>query len=523
MNTKEVIIVGSGIAGCSLALALAKRGVSVTIVTHSAMEKQETDTFTISQEIIESALQNFQLKCDEKCCARAYEQIQSCAKHSLDELFGEDFFTEKKSVTCIQSYLKDQLAKFSQVEWLYKHSLIEILTLEKNSLKPSDLYKKPTCFGIRVYNHESDCLEYLLAKEVILATGGAETLYRYQCEQFTNGESLAIAEEAGVRLIHMDLVEFYPLALHKKGRLPYLLPLELVLDGAKFYAQDFSDISIPFSSPHQMSQEIYEVLLKNEEEFIWLDLTHLNFTELNLKYPELENDCSKKGFNLLKDFLPVRPTALYTCGGIAVDRTAQTNLQRLRAIGNVACTGVFYNGKSRILSLLESFTWAVSAAEDISKLVQKLVYYFPVIKDRNESIVKKTHATYQEVCLLKNLMWNYVGIQRDLVHLKRAYSLLQELSKQIQDDHFRELSISNIRILLTIKIALTITKAALDKENLHPTVRRKSPSLKFSSRTSEIEPELHLERAKYSKISHLYLKNMIHLMKNESHFTHDHF
>lgn len=523
MNTKEVIIVGSGIAGCSLALGLAKRGASVTIVTHSEVDQPDIDSFAISQEIIDHALQDFQSKCDEKCCARAHEQLHSLAKHSIEELFGSDFFIEKKNNACIQDYLKEQLSKFPQVEWLYNYSLIEILTLEKNSLKTSDLYKKPTCFGIRVYNHECNCLEYLLAKEVVLATGGAESLFRYQCAQFSNGESLAIAQEAGVRLIHMDLVEFYPLSLHKKDRVPFLLPLELVKSGAKIYAQDFSDVSIPFSSSNQMSQDIYEVLLKNQEEFLWLDLTHLNISEINHKYPDLENDCSKRGFNLVKDFLPIRPVALHTCGGVSVDRMGQTNVQRLRAIGNVACTGVFYNIKPRVLSLLESFTWAVSAAEDISKLVHKLVYYFPVIKEKSVSALKNNNKNYQDILLLKNLMWNYAGIRKNATHLKRAYCLLQELLKLIQDDHSRELSISNIRAVLTIKIALTITKAAFEKENLQHSIKQKFPSLKFPSKISEIDPEVHVERVKYSKISHLYLKNVIQLIKTESSITQDRF
>lgn len=458
MKTKEVLVVGAGIAGCAVALALAKRNMAVTLVTSYHDQRIYHASF-IQQDQLEEKIQALQEKMEEHLiCSRANEQLIQLARLSVDELLGAHYLIDRNGNIDIYCCLQEQLKQFDFVEWISPYSFIDLITLDHYSLKPADRYKKPTCLGIVAYNHETKELEHIFAKETILATGGATSLFPHSTHSSKAwGEGLAVAYRAGVRLLNMDQIQFHPLALFERDRPCFPLPLEILQRGCRVHTE--KTIQLDLASTHQeLLNQFYDQLLHARSEHLWLNLTLLDPVELKDAFPTVDAYCLNHGWNIAKDELPVLPVASYTYGGIAVDRVGQTTMNRLRAIGEVACTGLFGGFQEEAFNVLESLTWAVACAEDVVKQVNKLIYYFPKIKEKepltSSSILQEDWQT------LRHIMWRYVGIKRDLPHLKRGLLLLEQLKQSQLIEGCMPQSLEFIQLDHAIQTAQLIAKAA---------------------------------------------------------------
>lgn len=420
MRTKEILVIGAGIAGCAVALALAKRGIAVTIMT-SPFDQRVYHASFIYQNNLEEKVRDLQKeKQEQMSCSRAYEQLMTLASQSIEELLEPNYLVDRNGYIDVHRCLQDQLKQHPQVEWFAHHSIIELLTLDQHSQKKVDRYKKPSCIGVIAYNHDTQRIEYFLAKETILATGGASSLFPYSAHPSTAcGVGIAIAYRAGARLLNMDQIQFHPLGLFEKDRPCVPLPIGLLAEGGKVYSSKSVPLEIDFSSPGYLLHQFYDQLLKTHSEHLWLDLTLLDHIALKEKFPTVDTYCLNHGFNLVKDPLPIVPIAVYTSGGIAIDRTAQTTLQRLRAIGEVACTGLFWNYREEVLNILESLTWALACAEDIAKQINKFIYYYPDLREGASHLGSSSSIVEEDWKLLRQMMWSYVGIHHDRIHLDR--------------------------------------------------------------------------------------------------------
>lgn len=477
MKTKEVLVIGAGIAGCAVALALAKRGVAVTIMTSSFDQRVYHASF-IQHEKLEERVQNLQKERQEQFnCSRAYEQLATLARKSVDELLEPNYLIDRNGNIDIHRCIQDQLKQQVNIEWLSHHSAIEILTLDQHSLKKSDRYKKSACIGVVAYNYETRRIEYFLAKETILATGGACSLFPYSAYPMTAyGEGIAIAYRAGARLLNLEQMQFHPLGLFEKNRPCFPFPLELLAEGGKIYAAKGISLNIDHSSPAYLLRQLYDQLLKTHSEHLWLDLTHLDPLFIKEKFSTVDMYCLNHGFNFVKDLLPIVPVAAYNCGGIAIDRVGQTTLQRLRAIGAVACTGLFWNVKDEALGVLESLTWALACAEDIAKQVVKLVYYFPDLREGPSHLQSSVATLEEDWKILREIMWFYVGIKHDRPHLERGAALLEQLLLANAHPHLASYSIEQLQLFHAIQTAQLITHAIRIQQGMlvHPFFRPSS-------------------------------------------------
>lgn len=465
MKTKEIIVIGAGIAGCAVALALAKRGIAVTILT-SPLDQRIYHGLFVKQDDLDEKVKFLQSKREEYLsCSRAHEQLALLARKGMDELL-ESHYLDRNGHLDIHRCLQEQLKLQTNVEWITHHSAIELLTLDQHSFKKADRYKKPTCAGVVAYNHDTQKVDYFLAKETILATGGASSLYPYSTHSATScGDGLAMAYRAGARLLNMDQVQFHPLGLYEKDRPCFPLPIELLAEGGKILSVKSSPLEIDLLSS-SLNQILYDYLLKTGNEHLWLDLTLLNHEAIKDKYPSVDSYCLNHGFNLVKDLLPIVPVASYTCGGIAVDRVGQTSLQRLRAVGEAACTGLFWNFKEESLSILESLTWAMTCAEDIAKQTPKLIYYFPDFREGAHHVGVSGTLVEEDWKLLRKIMWYYVGIKQDRSHLERGCALLDQLYYANSPHDGSNLSIEQIQLFYAIQTAQLIANSAKSQNGI---------------------------------------------------------
>jgi len=259
--------------------------------------------------------------------------------------------------------------------------------------------------------------------------------------------------------LNMDQFQFHPLGFFEKEGPCFPLPLELLNEG-QLYIENTNLID-PVSGPEELSEQLYELLLANRRDHLWLDLTQTDPVALKEKFASTDAYCLAQGYNFTKDPLPVVPIANYTCGGIAVDRAGQTNLQRLRAIGEVSCTGLFNQDKEEALSVLESLTWAHACADDIAKQAGKLIYYFPELREDIGSLDPSSSIVAEDWDLLRTVMWSYVGIKRDRPRLERACKFLNDLHRANFLDDMSACTIEQIQLFYAIQTGRIVAHTAL--------------------------------------------------------------
>lgn len=491
MKTKEILVVGAGIAGCAVALALAKRGLAVTIMT-SPYDQRAYHAPFIHQDSLEEKVKDLQKEKQERVsCSRAYEQLSTLARQSIQELLESNYLVDRYGNIDIHRCLQEQLKQHPQVEWFSHHSVVELLTLDQHSHRKADRYKKPACVGVIAYNHDSQRIEYFLAKETILATGGASSLFPYSTHPTTAyGGGIAIAYRAGARLLNMDQIQFHPLGLFERDRPCFPLPLELLAEGGKIYASKSAPLEGDISSSSYLLHQLYDQLLKTRSEHLWLDLTLLDPVSLRDKFPTVDAYCLNHGFNIAKDPLPIVPVCVDTCGGIVVDKTAQTTLQRLRAIGSVACTGLFWNHKEEALGVLESLTWALACAEDIAKQTHKFIYYFPDMREGPCHLGASSAIVEEDWKTLRQIMWSYVGIHHDRAHLERGCALIDHLALLNTPHDLSSCSIEQIQLYHAIQTAQLIAHSVHAQQG---TLNHYSPRFpSFFQRTAQESLRTHI-------------------------------
>lgn len=488
MRTKDVLVIGAGIAGCAVALALAKKGVAVTIMT-SPFDQRIYHSSFIHHDSLEEKIKNLQKEKEEHLhCSRAYEQLMTYASQSVSELLEPNYLVDRNGNIDIHRCLQDQLKKNPLVEWLSHYSVIELLTLDHHSQKRVDRYKKPTCIGVIAFNHDTQRVEYFLSKETILATGGASSLFPYSTHSKTTcGSGIAMAYQIGARLLNMDQIQFHPLGLFERGNTCFPLPIELLSEGGEIYTTKAMPLKIDVTSSNHLLHQIYEELLKTQNEHFWLDLTHLDPIILKEKYPMIDAYCLSNGLNIVKDPLPIVPVAVYTCGGIAIDKTGQTTVQRLRAMGEVACSGLFWNFRDEAVSVLESLTWAFMCAEDIAREINKLIYYFPEIREGFSHLNSSCTVLDEDWKTLRQIMWSYVGIRHDRSRLERGCALLEQLSVLNNLHDLSLCSIEHIQLHYAIRTAQLIAHAMRTQHGTFPLRPAQSASL-FKKTVFEMTP-----------------------------------
>lgn len=460
MSIKEVIVIGAGISGCATALALAKRDIPVAILTSSYDERVYHAPF-IQQDELKNKIDELQRNASKNLsCLRANEQLIEYGEKSINELLEEHYIVDRKGNVDIHRCLIEQLKQLPQVEWIANHSLLELITLHQHSLRKADIYKSPMCVGVSLFNHETQEVKRVLAKEIIIATGGATSLYPFSTHsKMVRGKGIVVAWRAGARLLKMDQIQFYPFGLFEKDKPCIPLPLELLDEGGQLVVKNHASLVIQVNRD-RLAEQMYEIMLENQVEHLWLNLTMLNASELKSKYPTLDAHCLDRGFNIAKDLLPIVPVARYTCGGIAVDRYGQTNLQRLRAVGEAACTGLIDSFEDEAIGVLESLTWAYTCAEDISKKLSKFIYYFPDLR-LNTISIQTENCLKEDWHFIHFIMWNYLGVKRDSARLKRARVFLNQLQNFNSTNLSTGLSINQIHLVFAIQMALLITDDAI--------------------------------------------------------------
>ena len=387
MNT-DILIVGSGVAGLYCALNLPENK-NVVIVTKS--EASKSDSFLAQGGICVLRDENdYESFYDDTMKAGHYENNP----HSVDimirmsqeiigdlvsygvrfEKNGNEFtytregahsrprilFHEDETGKEITSHLLSVAKERRNIQLIENFTMVDLICHENR------------CEGIVGHDKDGN-YKSIYADYTVLATGGIGGLFEHSTNyRHLTGDALALALKYGIELRHIDYIQIHPTTLYtKKNGREFLISESVRGEGAVLLNAKGERFVNELMPRDVVANAIFEEMKKEGSECVWLSMASIPEKEIRTHFPNIYNHCLEEGYDVTKEPIPVVPSQHYFMGGIDVDHSSKTSMDRLYAVGETACNGV--HGRNRLASnsLLESLVFAKRAAENIIEIYDK--------------------------------------------------------------------------------------------------------------------------------------------------------
>ena len=516
-NQSDVLIIGGGAAGLSLALRLSQDDIAITILSKSELTEGSSlyaqggiAAVLDGEDNFESHISDTHIAGAELCKDAAVRKIVEGAPDAINWLIekgvkftlvdgaeydGEDSeyhlthegghshrrVIHAKDATGreVETTLEQHVRALPNVTILEHHIAIDLITAQKLGS-----HSNARCYGAYALNIKQGKIETFAARSVILSSGGASKAYLYTTNPDTStGDGIAMAWRAGCRIANMEFVQFHPTCLYHPYAKGSLISEAvrgegglLRLPNGERFMDDHHELA-ELAPRDIVARAIDYEMKKGGFDSVFLDISHKDEAFILDHFPNIAASCQKYGYDMTKQPIPVVPAAHYTCGGILTDLQGRTDLKRLYAVGESSCTGLHGANRLASNSLLECLVIAASAADDIRARLKGDKHHIPDLPNWDESQVSDPDEqivvshNWDE---LRRFMWDYVGIVRTDKRLERAQNRVMLLQEEIVE-YYGNFKVNNdlieLRNLATIA-ALTIESALSRKESrgLHYTL-----------------------------------------------------
>ncbi|MCR2832571.1 L-aspartate oxidase [Parerythrobacter lacustris] len=348
-------------------------------------------------------------------------------------------------------------------------------------------------WGVYALDEATGTVEKHLAKATIMAAGGAGRVYLFStAPRGATGDGIAMAWRAGCRVSNMEMMQFHPTCLYNLDVKNFLITEAVRGEGGHLLHPETGHRYMADYDPERMELAPRDIVARANDDqikrygldYVHLDISHQPPEFVKGHFPTIYDKLLGLGIDMTRQPIPVVPAQHYTCGGILTGLDARTDLPGLWAAGE--CTESGLHGANRLASnsLLECFVFGEAAAQDILAHWDELSDP-PAIRDWDESRVTDSD---EEVVIKQNwteirrFMWNYVGIVRTTKRLERAAHRIKLLREEVDDyyGHFR-VTTDLIELRNLLQSAELIVKSAL--------ARRESRGLHFTLDYPETLPE----------------------------------
>ncbi len=353
------------------------------------------------------------------------------------------------------------------IEVFENHIAVDLITATKLGQRPQ------RALGAYVLNRDSGRVQVFHARNVALATGGASKVYLYTSNpDVSTGDGIAMAWRAGCRTANMEFIQFHPTCLYHPQAKSFLISEALRGEGAKLLLPDGSTFMQRFDSRGELApRDIVARAIDHEmkrlgADCLYLDISFKPTDFITHHFPNIHRRCLEYGFDMTREPLPVVPAAHYTCGGVMTDLHGRSDLGGLYAIGETASTGLHGANRLASNSLLECLVFGEAAAADINRhwrdhgIPEQLPDWDESrVSDSDEQIV--VAHNWDE---LRRFMWDYVGIVRSSKRLQRAQRRIDLLTLEIEE-YYSNFSITNdlIELRNLVQAAGLIIRSALQR------------------------------------------------------------
>jgi L-aspartate oxidase len=336
----------------------------------------------------------------------------------------------------IAETLGNHLDTLDNVTIFPRYVAVDLITRDKIGLRGKD------CVGAYALNLESQQVELFRARYVVLATGGASKVYLYTSNPDTaSGDGIAMAWRAGCRVANLEFNQFHPTCLYHPEAKSFLITEALRGEGAKLVLPNGHRFMPDFDERAELApRDIVARAIDHEMkrlgcDCVYLDMRHKGTDFIMSHFPTIHARCLELGIDIIKELIPIVPAAHYTCGGIMTDTHGMTDLPHLYAIGESSFTGLHGANRMASNSLLECMVFATAAAEHINSHPESLESNLEIpfwdetqVTNSDEDVI--ISHNWEE---LRRFMWDYVGIVRTDKRLQRARRRVQLLQQEVTE------------------------------------------------------------------------------------------
>ncbi len=468
MKKSDVLIVGTGIAGLSLALQLNAKNKGLKIILLTKDEPNTTNT-SLAQgglavvcdrltDSFEEHIQDTLVAGQGKCDPKVVEIVVKSASQRLQELikWGAEFDADPKGKLDLALegghshnrvvHYKDKTGWHIQdVLWnkIKSNPAIEVIAhaLAVEVVK-KNVHGSERAIGLTFLDKDKQ-FSSIFASHIILATGGSGQVFQYTSNpEIATGDGIAIAHRAGVSIKDMHYVQFHPTALYEKGKGNLFLLSEALrgFGGHVVNAKEERflfqyDVRGELATRDIVSKAITEEIAISGEESVYLDLRHIDGRAFENSFPTISSHLSEKAICFKTDLIPIVPVAHYQCGGIEVDVNGRTSLKNLYAIGECSRTGLHGANRLASNSLIEALVYAFNVAGEIDRNPQGKIITCPLPTHQKQQFADPTVLETYKRQIKKKMDFDLLNHTTErkksvLTELEKIHSELAEYMKQ---------------------------------------------------------------------------------------------
>jgi L-aspartate oxidase len=512
MLQTDVLIIGSGIAGATAALRLARNPQRQVIVITRDPDPHESNSRYAQGGVIGRGLDdNADLLVKDILAAGAGASSPQAARILAEEgpallqeilvesahiqfdsqpdgepEYGKEAAHSRRRILhvgdgtgqAIMAGLVEAMQRCPNITILTNTTAVDLITFPHHSRDPLAAYAPVVCHGVYAFDRKQRTIHRYVAAATVLATGGLGRIYRNTTNPpGARGDGLAMAHRAGARIVNAEYVQFHPTALAAPGAEGFLISEAMRGEGGVLLSPDgrafMSDYSPQWKdlAPRDIvARAIHAEMETHGYSYVLLDIaSHMPADALRARFPNIYACCMQAGIDITREPIPVVPAAHYFCGGVLVDEWGCSNIKNLYAVGEISCTGLHGANRLASTSLLEGLVWGDRAARHIETGLEAASRSalpgreeIPqwdesgLVADADSALIQGDMQTIQ------NIMWHYVGLARNTERLSRAIRELRHLWNEIET-FYRTTRLSDglIGLRNAVEVAMIIAQAAL--------------------------------------------------------------
>jgi len=463
----KFLVIGSGIAGLSFALRVARLG-DVVVITKKGMADTATnlaqggiaavldqENDSISAHIADTLTAGGGL-CDyatvQEVVTRGYDRVKDLISYGVDFVVNND--GESLSLgregghsnrrvahaydltgRAIETTLLELVRGAPSITLFEDHMVVDLMVAANGG--------ESRCCGAFVLDEGGE-IHRFVADQTILCTGGTGKVYLYTSNpDIATGDGVAVACRAGARIANMEFVQFHPTCLFHPQAKNFLVSEAVRGEGGLLFNRDGErfmdkyDSRAELATRDMVARSIDQEMKESGDDSVFLDISHKDASFIKTRFPGIYSECLKYGIDITKEAIPVVPAAHYMCGGVLVDEFGNSSIEGLMAIGETACTGLHGANRLASNSLLEAVVFAEKAATYCKENLER-------IKERGQGTdefpdpIQPTQELDENILInhnwdvLRRTMWNYVGIVRNSKRLELARQRIISITREIE-------------------------------------------------------------------------------------------